>query len=77
MENMHTDVWVDRVKLDNKAVAWLELLVELLVSHEPRHHARLNAPVKLNCRVILLLQTCNMYMFCSVFILVFFVAQDS
>ena len=52
---MHTDVWVEKVKLDNKAVAWLELLVELLVSHEPRHHARLNAPVKLNCRVILLL----------------------
>ena len=76
MENMYTDVWVEKVKLDNKA-AWLELLVELLVSHEPRHHARLNAPVKLNCRVILLLQTCNMYMFCSVFILVIFVAQDS
>ena len=74
---MHTDVRMSRIKLDNEAEAWLELLVELRVSHEPRHHARLNAPVKLNCRVILLLQTCNMYMFCSVFILVFFVAQDS
>ena len=77
MENMHTDVRMSGIKLDNEAEAWLELLVELLVSHEPRHHARLNAPVKLNCRVILLLQTCNMYMFCSVFILVLFVAQDS
>ena len=77
MENMHTDVWMEKVKLDNKAVAWLELLVELLVSHEPRHHARLNAPVKLNCHVILSLQTSNMYVFCSIFILVFFVAQDS
>ena len=69
--------WKGLNKLDNKAVAWLELLVELLVSHEPRHHARLNAPVKLNCHVILSLQTSNMYVFCSIFILVFFVAQDS
>ena len=74
---MHTDVRMSRIKLDNEAEAWLELLVELCVSHEPRHHARLNAPVKLNCRVILSLQTSNMYVFCSIFILVFFVAQDS
>ena len=74
MENMYTDVRMSGIKLDNEVEAWLELLVELLVSHEPRHHARLNAPVKLNCRVILSLQTSNMYMFCSVFILVLFVA---
>ena len=74
---MHTDVRMSRIKLDNEAEAWLELLVELRVSHEPRHHARLNAPVKLNCHVILSLQTSNMYVFCSIFILVFFVAQDS
>ena len=74
---MHTDVRMSRIKLDNEAEAWLELLVELRVSHEPRHHARLNAPVKLNCHVILSLQTSNLYVFCSIFILVFFVAQDS